>query len=188
MDTGEEIQELEVKSLYGTGDLDVDTGGEILLLNGLQRGTADGARIGRRIRMVALELRAYVSTPEAATEQTGRIMLVYDRQPNGVALGITDVINTANPIGMRQYDNERRFDIIYDNTYCIREHGAEFKQPHFELDLPLDHVVHYNAGNAGSVADIVYGSLYAVSVGNVAAAVENTGNFVFRYCLRYVDF
>lgn len=181
-------KDVEVKSLYGTGDLDVDTGGEILLLNGMQRGTSDGTRVGRRIRMVALELRAYVSTPAAATEQTGRVMLVYDRQPNGVALAITDVINTSNPIGMRQYDNEKRFEIFYDKTYALRMHGAEFEQPHFELDLPLDHIVHYNAGNAGSVADIVYGSLYAISVGNVAAAVEDTGNFVFRYCLRYVDF
>lgn len=178
----------EVKSLYGVGDLDVDTGGEIQLLNGMQRGTADGTRIARRINMIALELRAYVSTPVDADEQTGRLMIVYDRQPNGIALAITDVINTSNPVGVKQYDNDKRFEILYDETYCIRKHGTEFKQPHFEIEIPMNHIVHYNSGNAGSVADILYGSLYVISVGNVAAAVEDTGTFNFRYCMRYLDY
>lgn len=180
--------EVEIKSLYGLGSLDVDTGGGIQLLNGLTRGAADGTRIARGVHMVGMELRAYVTTPEAATEQSGRVIIVYDRQPNGAALAITDVINTSTTIGVRQYDNEKRFEVLYDNVYTIQEHGAEFKQPHFEIYLPLNHIVHYNSGNAGSVADIVSGSLYIISVGNVAAAPADTGTYSFRYCLRYIDF
>lgn len=75
---------------------------------------------------------------------------------------------------------------MLDKFYVINATAEPFtgKVHHIYMKLKRPLMVEYNAGNAGTVADIVSNSLYFVSVGSNAAgatAGDVSGNIRIRY-------
>lgn len=170
-----------------TDTINVDTTGAIILLNGLTRGNDSDNRIANRIRMLGAEFKGYVDTAANAAPQTGRILIVYDLQSNGTTPTMTDFLQLSASISPMNRDNLNRFIVLHDLMYTVQEHGVEYRQPHFSFVVEIQRNCLYGLGNAGTVADIVSGALYIVSIGSIANGAD-TGSLTFYNRLYYYDY
>lgn len=163
----------------------------MVLLNGIAPGTGASQRIGMKIAIRSLEMRNNIYTNAAGmVAQSCRLLLLQDRQCNGAApAALTDFISPGTYLGMRNLANRKRFRIIWDKTYNMGLAGLTDPQTvtrHIYLKFRKPLNVEYNAGVAGTVADISSNSLYLILVGNQAAGAAD-GDYIGQIRLRYTD-
>lgn len=165
----------------------------VTLLNGLTQGTTPNTRVGGRIEVKSISFRANFQSGTSATGVTPlRIKIVYDKQTDGAAPAATDVMSFDSIEAMNNLSNAGRFITLFDKTwdpvvgYGGGASGAgatqnQILEGYVKCALP----VKYNAGNAGTVADISAGAIYilAWSAGNTfgGAGLDATGYFRFRW-------
>lgn len=136
------------------------TPGASFLLNGLVPNSTATGRIGRRIMMKSIYIRLVWSL--AATTTGGsplRMIVVYDKQSNGAAPAVTDVLLTDSAISPNNISNRDRFVVLCDKLVDPVAVGSQFQVAdvvYKKLNLP----VQYNAGTAGTIADITSGAVY----------------------------
>jgi len=175
----------EFKSIDTATNGVADATGFVQLLNGCAQGSDIGDRVGRQIMMKSIQAKLYsYVTPATGVDQVHRLMIVYDRQVNGSLPSIATILNTVTPYSMKNLNYRKRFKILMDKTFVLSASGEDSSQMYTEFYRKLRHPVEFNAGNAGTVADIITGSLYLVSVGNIGAGAPAgvvTGNLRVRY-------
>lgn len=171
----------------------INTAGTMNLLNGIAPGTGASQRIGMKIAIRSIEMRLAITSVAECPSQFNRLMLLLDRQCNGAApAALTDFIIPGTYMGCRCLTNRKRFKIMWDKTFV---HGCTtvnytagnpktFRHIYMKLKRPI--IVEYNAGVAGTVADIASNSLYIISVGDVAAGATDS-DFSALIRLRYTD-
>jgi len=96
----------------GTASVTNATG---LVLSGIANGTSPFTRIGQKIIVKSIQVKASFTLPPGATgADTYHLYLVQDSQCNGAAAAITDVFDTPGIIGneMRNVANGPRFKIL----------------------------------------------------------------------------
>lgn len=136
----------------------------------------------------------------------GRLLIVYDKQPNGAFPIISDILQSRDQTGAAtttysseiNLDNRARFAIIRDmqfyfppvtNTAGVLTNGPNF--PAYD-DQPFDLNVFvklkglqtmFKSPNVDptTIASITTGALYAVFVGNVDGGWQFSGGFRLRY-------
>lgn len=163
--------------------------GNVVLLNGASRGDDIADRTGRRTKNVYVGVRArgYV-TATTGTAQEHRVLLVYDRQSNGAAPAVTDILLSASPNAFYNFNNTYRFKILYDRKYTLGSavdgQGPSTWGIKVNRNIRLDTI--FNNGNAGTIADMQTGGLFLVYVGSNAAGV--TAGTIDYYCrVKFVD-
>lgn len=177
----------ELKVLQAAQALAADTTGAILLLNGIARGDDYNTREGRQIWMHHMELRIQFSvTGATGIDQTQRCLLVLDTQPNGVALTVANVLESASTLAYPTLEYRNRFKILMDHAISLNasaEAGSHtFMKRYFKLLYPVT----FNAGNAGTIADIATNSLYFISLGSSAPGVT-AGAITVASRIRFED-
>lgn len=175
----------------GVGDVAVNTTGAFQLLNGLVRGTGlYGERVGAQITMDSIEISGKVghngymgaANATATQQQVARLIVVRDKQTNGAIFSLTDLLDTATANALYQGDWLGRYEILLDKRWVCPSMTTDasgnpslVSQPGgvhaFYFKIPCKRKVHYNNGNAGTVADIDQGSIYMLWVGDNAASV-----------------
>ncbi len=97
------------------------TGLIIPSLNIIAQGVGESERLGRKVTLRSLHIRCSFKISLADSQADGfRIlrMLVYqDKQTNGAAAAVTDIIQTAEFRAFRNLDNSGRFVILHDKYY-----------------------------------------------------------------------
>lgn len=173
--------------------VDINSTATLTLLNGLQPGTAANQRVGMKITMKTLEIRARMATTAATgVEQFARWFIVLDRQPNGAAPGaITDIISAAGVQYPRNLANRKRFKILLDKCWAFGATSvatgtptSRFVKYYLKFRRPL--VTEFNTGVAGTVADISTNSLYLVVIGSEVAGNTDV-QAAINTRLRYTD-
>lgn len=156
-------------------------------INCVPQGATVANRIGNKIVIKSIHVRSAL-VALAGVQGEARLMLVYDKQPNGAFPAITDII-TSQPLGAAtaysgvNIANKSRFQMIRDqffnldgaqslvhsvNWYCKGRFDAEF------------------GANAGNIGDFRTGSLLLVAFITYAAG----GNIAFQAGssrIRYFD-
>lgn len=167
---------------------DFNTTGSVELLNGLSQGSDNDNRLGRKIFMKYVEgIWKASSTLGSGVAQSCRILIVYDRQSNGAAPAITDVLTTNNSCALKDYDARDRFLILLDEFFDLPNFtGTEFKMQTGRFYRKIGMPTIFNSGNAGTVADIASGSLYLLTIGDVAAGATD-GALTIKTRLHFVD-
>jgi len=182
---GAEVKYIDTADAYA-----VNTTGTLTLINGLTLGNTSTTRIGQKVTLKSLEVKYRLAvTATTGLDQTHRLLFVLDRQCNGAALTLAEILVPTNTEGLRNLANPRRFKFIIDQRYDLSaatESGStKTGKIFFQFKKPL--VIEYNAGNAGTIADISSGSIYMVLLGsNVAGNTAGTAAVVTR--LRYTDY
>lgn len=101
------------------------TGNIYSTLNNVAIGTGESDRIGRKIIIKAIHVRfdvsldsqsAPVSLPEG---ETLRVILYVDKQTNGAAAAVADILETAHVRSYKNLVNTGRFRIMYDKYINI---------------------------------------------------------------------
>lgn len=177
------------------------TGTQLLLLNGCVPGSQNFNRIGRKICMKSLQLRGHIAKQNnagAALPAKGRLIIVYDKQPNGTAPTFANVIQSQNIAGvtsslvddMVNLDNRDRFEIIRDMVVAVGpyDHTATQALAGGPCLVTMDTYIKlgnretvYNAGAAGTIGDIATGSLYVFWIASSDNNLAWQGGFRLRF-------
>ena len=124
--------------------------------------------------------------PKTGIRQQIRVMLVYDRQSNGVTAGITDVLNASDVASMKNLSNKRRFKVMMDKFILLSAADLAGEQQVLDFYRRLRHPVMFNDGNAGDISDIESGALYLIMFGEVASGATDA-NMYFSCRVRYTE-
>lgn len=178
----------ERKAIDVDSSYECSTTGSIAIINPCARGDALNERIGRKTFLRSLYLRGLISpTLTTGISQTGRVLVVYDSQPNGALPAITDVLNAVHTLSHLNLSNSLRFRVVYDQSFGLTDAtGTSNKYETFEAFRKLNLPVHYNSGDAGTIADITTGSLLIITVGSVASGATDAVATI-RTRVRYTD-
>lgn len=156
-----------------------------ILLNGLVQGTTGSTRVGRKILMKSIYIR--LNFYLAATTTGGgrlRVLVVHDKQSNGLAPAVTDILLANSNISPNNLSNSDRFVTIFDEESdpigATSEYGTTMKM--FK-NLGLD--TSYNTGNAGTIADISTGSVYLLF--SQSSMLIANPQVDYRSRIRFVD-
>lgn len=147
------------------------------LLNGVATGTDFTNRIGRKVCWKSVLLQGWIEPQDATVVCTlGRVMVVYDTQPNGALPAITDVLNAATPSAPMNLNNRDRFKIIMDKRVTGGFYNTTATQS--TADQTIKEVRKYKKinfdtiydGTTAAIADVQSGSLFLLTIGSQAAA------------------
>jgi len=182
----------EWKSIDVADSRATDTTGGLQLLNGCARGDDIAERTGRQIMIRSIDILGWYSvTAATGTDQVQRFLVVYDKQTNAAAMTIAQLFGAPAaamlPVTHPILENRTRFVVLYDSGPVVLNATAEAgSRVPFHWYKAINLPVTFNAGDAGTVADIVTGSIYAVCVGsNVAGVTAGAINYESR--IRYED-
>lgn len=161
-------------------------GGAILLLNGVQPGTALNQRVGRQIQMRSLKYHLTAAVTSATgVDQIHRVLIVRDAQPNGAALAVADVLDGGQSSQVN-ISNQMRFTILFDERFYLNASGEPDSARLIDGSIGMNTIVQYNTGVAGTVADIATNSLYMIVFGSEAAGVT-AGTVAGTVRLKFYD-
>lgn len=180
----------EWKYLDTTTAVAVNTTGSITLLNGMARGTTALTRIGQKINIKSIEIRTVnFATLSTGINQVHRMFIVQDKQCNGAAPTISQILASTGTFAPRNLENRKRFRIMWDKFFVVgptANENANVVQVGYKKFRGRGLTVDYNTGNAGTVADISTNSLHFVVFGNIAAGTT-AGECSFYIRIRYTD-
>lgn len=159
-----------------------------LLLNGLVPDSTASGRIGRKVNIKSIYVRG---TFQMAASSTGsgqcRMLLFWDKQANGALCSVTDVLATDAFTAVNNISNTDRFMTISDqiiNPITVATAGPS--QVAFQIYKKVNLSTQFNAGTAGTIADISSGALYVMFAQSGAVAVA-APTVVGTVRIRYSD-
>jgi len=159
------------------------------LLNGLVQGTDSVTRIGRKIMMKSIQIRNAIGKAVQTSSSIIRTIVFYDTQTNGAAPVVTDLLQAStlatyivSPLNL---NNRERFRILWDKTDVVGADGADNAIVYQDYYKKLNMAVIFNASNAGTVADIQTGSVYALTMGTLPTA--NAYDIATYVRIRFID-
>lgn len=172
-----------------------DTTGSVTALNLIDEGTTESSRIGRRVQIKSVQLRGMVDPVDGSTSACfARVMLIWDKQVNGVIATIAQILSAATSNSFMNLDNRERFVVLMDKPFAVGAfsnvattayaqsptvHAVnEYKQ------LPANSYTIYD-GTGSGIGDINTGALYLVTIGNQAAGAG--ARLVATTRVRYTD-
>ncbi len=93
----------------------------------IAQGTTDSTRIGRQITLKSIGFKWSIKLPSSttltSTADTVRVMLILDKQCNGAAFAVTDILKTADLLSFNELNNKHRFRTLMDREYTLTASG-----------------------------------------------------------------
>lgn len=162
------------------------------LINPCAQGVTTVTRSGRRTTMTSL---SYMFTCRMAPTTTGagslRLLIVYDRQPNGAAPATTDVVLADTITSGMNLNNSRRFKILVDEIYdgistvgpaSFFSKGYRSFAKKKEGGWPCE----FKNTSAGDITDITTGSIYSFVWQDGGLLIASPANNLFTR-IRFTD-
>lgn len=154
----------------------------ITLLNGLQLGDTTTTRTGQSIKMDRSDFRFIMRGNVTAVTCFLRVIVVVDKQANSAAPASGDLLAADTVIAPYTFASQQRFIPLFDETFALPSSGQACITKAVGVNT-IQHVT-YNAGNAGTIADISSNSLYLYMLSDQAT---NTPTISYYYRLWFVD-
>nr|QXP07659.1 MAG: putative capsid protein [Arizlama virus] len=172
-----------------------DTTGSVTPLNVCNEGTGVSQRIGRKTCLKSVQVRGMIqTTDEIVANNMVRLMLVWDKQVNGVTATIAEILSAATSASFMNLDNRERFVVLWDKHFSLGQVSNTATQAFSSgqtshvvnkyKKLPPGSFSIYDGTGAG-IADINTGALYLVTIGMQAAGAGATCSLATR--VRYTD-
>ncbi len=183
----ERFTPVELKALDTSVAETVNTSGGVKLLNGIVPGVGFNQRIGRQVRMASLScILQYNAKNLSSVDQFHRYLIVRDKQANGGALAVSDVLTSVSVSAPLNLSQQHRFVILYDELVHLNPFAEPGSSVPFQRQFRVDSLVQYNAGTTGTVTDIVTNSLYFICIGS-ATPGNDDGTATGTIRLRFTD-
>lgn len=177
--------ELKVADI-APGLLQVTDAGSITLLANPTLGSDFTNRIGRKIRLKSLYIRGFLAVERSLANppsvgqtrsQMGRMIILFDTQPNGALPLITDILVTNSPVSHLNLNNRDRFKVLCDKVwvfdpYILSTTASSYGANQNGCIKPvkkykrMDLEVIYNSTSGGTIADIASGALLMCWIGS----------------------
>lgn len=165
-----------------------------ILLNGVVQGAGNNQRIGNKISLKALRMKGQIINLATAVQTYGRLLVIYDKQPNGAIPTYASVMQTRDSAGAAtntafsdpNFDNKERFTILRDTTIVFpsvtnavgvltnvgfdQQSKSDINIFNVDMYIKLKGLHTAYTGATAGIADISTGSLlYAVMIHQGAA-------------------
>lgn len=154
------------------------------LINGIAQGVANNERVGRKIRMKKIQIRYIVEPVSGSNPSQARIMIVYDKQPNGALPIVGDVVNGGQFYSFNVLANSDRFVVLMDeiSESCQSSVTNISGQRHVNIDLET-----VFGGTTAGIASINSGSVFIMAANNSDPTVGTVSSMFFTTRVRYTD-
>lgn len=152
------------------------------LLNGAAQGVGTNERVGRKAIMKSIALR-YIHTPNAPASQV-RILVVYDKQPNGALPASTDVVGIGQFHGHISISNSDRFVVLMDEISESSQSSAINISGKRYLKCNLETMY---GGTTSGIASINSGSIFIMAANNADPTVGAVSALYYSARIRYTD-
>ncbi len=183
-----------------------DTTGTVTLVNSCDVGAQYTHRIGRKIYMDSVSIRGTIKPIDAvgnganSTSTYCRVMLIWDKQPNGALASVNDILSVANSISFQNLDNRDRFKVLMNKNFITGPLFVDTTATQtWAIDTtPSRYIDYYKSlrkkkwrlhtifdGTGGGVADISTGALLVVTIGDSAANIG--GEADMRVRVRFTE-
>lgn len=173
------VEKKNIDTSGSTGNVGTNQFSELDHLNVVGQGTSANTRVGRKIQMKSIFLRWITSTGLNAAPI--RIVLIYDRNPQGALPNIGEIFLADSFNAMLNLANSDRFvviaDEVHNSNYAV---GAAQYAGTIYRKLNLDAVYSQTAGDITSQTS---GAIYAISSG--LGGVGQGMGYIAR--IRYTD-
>ena len=175
---------------------------QVFLINGVSQGIGNDERTGDEIMPTSIQWRGLFSTRAVATAGVSvRMIIFWDRQPNGAAPTITGnpetaavlpLLNTATVsnflVAPFCYEAQERYRVLFDKVYILNPNYANgaVTSPfrlHFKGKISLSRKIKYK-GDDALIASIATNSLYVVWIGSQPTATEAVNQPTMDYGAR----
>jgi len=169
-----------------------DTTGTVTLLNPIAEGDDNINRNSRSVLVKSVAVRGFVAQqPNAVAANTlpqkARLLLVWDNAANGALALATDVMVAINAMSFPNVNNEKRFTILFDQSYAIGPFATTATQSIVDNTVKdIEGLVNLNApvefiGTTGAIASIGNGALLAITLGTSATGANAAyGSLAYR--------
>jgi len=161
---------------------------EIDLVNGFAQGAGQNQRIGRKVQMKSMIFRYTMNTNAYAADQ--RILIVYDKQSDGILPLITDILQNDPGSGLNptynapmNLNNSDRFVILADEIDHTYGGGSAVYARSGKMYRKINLPIHFG-GTGNTLADISSGSIYVLCATASGGANQGIGYFSR---IRYTD-
>lgn len=170
-----------------------DTTGTVTLMNGVAQGTDYTNRVGRKFVNLTVQLEGSIQPLDVTTGPTKcRVMVIYDKQPNGALPAITDVLSASTSNAFMNLNNRDRFIVIANINETIGGVSNVATQSYAQspnvVNVSLYKAIKMetiNDGTGATVGDIQSGSIFLLTVGDQAPGAG--GAFVGALRVRFDD-
>ncbi len=171
-------------------------------LNHVAQDASENGRIGRKIIVTRLHIRGswqFASGPALANmDQRLRIIVFVDKQANGAAPTLADVVSTAGTVSIdafRNLSNVSRFAILHDRLHDVRVNavlqdsattGDNIPQNHtWRLNKKLNLIIEFDSSAAdGSIATITSNNICVMAI---CAATATAPTVAYTARIRFRD-
>lgn len=100
--------------------------GTVVCLNKLITGTGVTNFLGNQISIKSLSYRYELDLPATnAVPTSGRVLLIWDKQPNGATAAYTDIFQLANYLSFANVNTRERFVILRNDQYSLSPNGDQ---------------------------------------------------------------
>ena len=185
-------------------NLTLDTTGDIILLNGLQKGDEYYQREGQKIHMLSVEGHMWLAPQSSSDPQAVQVALVYDKFPNQSTPAYEDIfraqylvsgapINPApGPLQPRNAAYANRFKVIKNARVTYAGHNTTARM--IVRDLPFEwyfnlgmmETLYDRNGNNGTIADIIQGAFFLVAISTEPSASGENVDLKGYLRVRYI--
>ncbi len=150
-------------------------------LGQIVQGDANNARKGNSLKITSCygKMSAQINTSGVAT--IFRIMLLVDNSANQGNPSATDILHSNNILSSLNYNNRKRFTVIYSKEFQLSQNGT--RELFFSFYKKLNMKVTYD-GVVGDVTDLTNNNLVWVFMSDEAIL---TPDLNFNIVYRYVD-
>jgi len=156
----------------------------IKCINTISIGADINQRVGRQITIKSIQMHIQIYYDQDQTVPVFcRFLLVWDKQSNGTLAASTDILVAGDTSSAKNLNNRNRFTILKDQEILLVK-GTEASGYSEDFYKRTSLTTTYNAGVAGTYADISQGTLLFCSVGQVGSDYPLTTGFIR---IRYSD-
>ena len=161
------------------------------LVDGITQGSGPSGRLGNRIlvKKVLFNYSGHITstaTPGDACDIL-RFMIVQDKQCNGSAATVGEVLESANMNSFNDLETSSRFKILYNKFHVMNTFGAYSTQNsrsyiHFQGAIDCNIPVQFSA-STGAVGDVSTNNIFVLAISENGEAIID-GQLRVRYLDR----
>lgn len=160
-----------------------------IVLNNIDQGAAVNNRIGNKIRVISLHLKATIELGGAAgTARDVRIIVIFDRQSNSLAPSFANIYSSQNAATNCMMDPSffERYSTVIDKRITLVA-GTDSDVGVIDEYRKLSNDSMYTSSGTAGYGNIASGSFTLFFVSNEAASGSNLIDCSYFSRLRYVD-
>lgn len=150
----------------------VSTTATLTFINGVAQGDDSNNREGNATFNKMVTIKGRVNPNTSTTLQHVRLIVLYDKQSNGAAPAIADILEqSTNVDSMRFWNSRARYRFLVDKTFSVGPQGGK----NFKFVKKVRQYTKYGTATTGAISNVVKGSIYVVQLSDAAASTPTIG-------------